>query len=120
VDAAANAVAHEAMVSGFEAVTASAVRKARPGVTTSDGTSMPMRTRWAVRRVRTPMSPSTTAPRAPRVMRTGVMPMSEAAPAMPSAPYNVSTVAAPAPTARPGAKPWRRVVRMHRRDTGPT
>ena len=47
VDAAANAVAQEAIVSGFEAVATSEVRSARAGVTTSDGTSSPSRTRCA-------------------------------------------------------------------------
>ena len=86
VDAAANAVAHEAMVRGFEAVAASEVRSALAGVTTSDGTSSPSRTRCAAERVRTPMTTSTTAPTAPIATRTGATVTRAPAPSMPSAP----------------------------------
>ena len=65
VEAAANAVAHDAMVSGLDAVAARDVRRARPGVTTSDGTSSPSRTRWAADSVRTPMTTSTRRPPRP-------------------------------------------------------
>jgi hypothetical protein len=51
------------------------------------------------------MAASTPAPTAPNTMRRGPKPMIEAAPTMPRQPYTVSTAAAPAPTARPGANP---------------
>src|SRR5690606_19848478 len=120
VDAAAKAVAQDAIVSGLDAVAASAVRRARATVTTSEGTSSPDRTRWADHSVRAPITHSTAAPTRPITTRTGEIATSEAAPSMPSPPYAVSTAAAPAPTASPGANPYRRVVRMHRSDTGPT
>ena len=86
VDAAANAVAQDAMVSGFDAVAASEVRSARAGVTTSDGTSSPRRTRCAADSVRTPMITSTTAPAAPIATRTGATVTRAPAPSIPTAP----------------------------------
>ena len=83
--AAANTAAHDAMVSGLEAVPASAVRNARPGVAISAGISPPSRTRKALCSVRTPRKSSTPAPTSPNTSRTGSMVSSGAAPAAPAA-----------------------------------
>ena len=54
MDAAVKIAAQEAIVIGFDAVAASAVRNARRGVETSSGTSPPSRMRNALQSVRAP------------------------------------------------------------------
>ena len=83
--AAAKIAAHEAIVDGFEAVPASAVRNARRGVATSASASPPWRTRNALHSVRAPSTTSTAAPTRPSPVRTGSKVSSGAAPAAPAA-----------------------------------
>ena len=83
VEAAAKIAAQVAIVSGFEAVAASEVAKARPGEPTSSGSSPPSLTRNAAHSVRTPITPSTTAPSAPSPTRSASISSRLAAPARP-------------------------------------
>ena len=85
VSAAAKIAAHDAIVAGLDAVPASAIVNARPGVATSAGVSPPWRTRIAVHSVRAPRATSTAAPASASAMRTGSMASSGAAPATPQA-----------------------------------
>jgi hypothetical protein len=65
-EAAANTAAHDAIVSGFDAVAMNAVRKARAGELISSTTSEPSRIRHADHSVRAPSHTRTPAPTSPR------------------------------------------------------
>ena len=82
--AAAKIAAHDAIVSGFEAVPASDVRNARRGPETSKSSSPPVRTRNALQSVRRPRTMSTAAPTRPSTTRSGPIVSSGTAPAAPS------------------------------------
>ena len=82
--AAAKIAAHDAIVSGFEAVAERAVRNARLGLTASPS-SVPNRIRNALHSVLTPKKTSTAAPRSPSTVSNGPIASSGAAPAAPSA-----------------------------------
>ena len=84
-DAAANTAAHDAIVSGLDAVPPSEVRNARRGSAISSATSNPWRTRSALCSVRSPSRTSTPAPSSPRSTRSGPMLSNGAAPAAPAA-----------------------------------
>ena len=77
--------AQVAIVSGFEAVAATAVANARRGVATSSSASPPSRTLNAAQRVRAPIAPSTSAPQTPNATRRASASSRLAAPARPSA-----------------------------------
>ena len=83
-EAAPKIAAQVAIVSGLEAVAASAVANARRGVATSSPVSPPSRTRKAAQSVRAPMHPSTSAPTTPSTTRSASISSRLAAPARPS------------------------------------
>ena len=83
-DAAVKIAAQVAIVSGFDAVAATAVMNARRGEATSSSDSPPRRTRNALQRVRTPITPSTSAPIRPKATRRASASSRLAAPASPS------------------------------------
>jgi len=83
-EAAVKIAAHVAMVSGFDAVAATAVAKARRGEATSSSDSPPRRIRNAPQRVRAPITPSTSAPARPNATRRASASSRLAAPARPS------------------------------------
>jgi len=83
-EAAVKIAAQVAIVSGFEAVAATAVANARRGDATSSSASPPRRTRNAAHRVRAPMTPSTSAPIRPKARRSASASSRLAAPARPS------------------------------------
>ena len=82
-DAALKIAAQVAIVSGFEAVAATAVAKARRGDATSSSDSPPRRTRNAAQSVRAPITPSTSAPITPKARRRASASSRLAAPARP-------------------------------------
>ena len=75
--------AQVAIVSGLEAVAATAVAKARRGEATSSSSSPPSRTRNAAQSVRAPMNPSTSAPVMPKATRSASASRRLAAPGEP-------------------------------------
>jgi hypothetical protein len=81
--AAEKIAAQDAIVSGFEAVADSAVRNPRRGLTGS--APSPSRIRNALRSVLAPRRRSTAAPRSPRIVSSGPIASSGAAPAAPRA-----------------------------------
>ena len=82
-EAAVKIAAQVAIVSGFEAVAATAVMKARRGEATSSSASPPRRTRNAAHRVRAPITASTSAPIRPKATRRASASSRLAAPARP-------------------------------------
>jgi len=82
-DAAVKIAAQVAIVSGFEAVAATAVANARRGDATSSSDSPPSRTRNAAQSVRAPMTASTRAPATPNATRSASASSRLAAPASP-------------------------------------
>ena len=83
-EAAVKIAAQVAIVSGFDAVAATAVANARRGDATSSSDSPPRRTRNALHSVRAPITPSTSAPTNPKAICRAPASSRLAAPARPS------------------------------------